>query len=152
MSVIAKCVPLLQRLCRRKKTVIGTCVIWAPPKQMQAILEGIEYLQQLDPEMFKRLTAERKYVLWHDKKHRTNAYAAYSISDPYLLNGREGVVIFLVQTILNRTAQDSLGRLRMKRADALAADRENRKQLFEFIKMHSFSPQLIKQYQTNAEK
>jgi hypothetical protein len=152
MYVIAKCVPLLQRLCRRKKTVIGTCVIWAPQKQMQAILEGIEYLQNLDSEMFNRLTVERKYVLWYDKKHRTNAYEAYSISDPYLLNGKEGVVIFLVQTVLNRTTQDSMGRFRVKRAEALVAGQANRKQLFEFINKHLFSPRLIKQYQINNEK
>jgi hypothetical protein len=152
LYLMAKCgLPLVVRLARRKKSVIGTCTIWAPPKQMQAILEGIEYLRKLDPEMFKRLTVEHKYVLFYHKKHRTIAYAAYSITDHYLLHGKEGVVIFLVQTILNRTMQDSLGRFRVKRSDALVADRENRKQIFEFVKKHSFSPKLVEQYRKSAE-
>jgi hypothetical protein len=45
-----------------KRSIVGTCTIIAPPKQMQIILEGITFLREIDSEMFKRLTVEQKYV------------------------------------------------------------------------------------------
>jgi hypothetical protein len=135
-----------------KRSIVGTCVILAPPKQTEAILEGIAYLRDIDSEMFKRLTAERKYVLWYHKESRKGAYEIYSITDRYLVNGKEGVVISLVQSVLDRDMKDSVGRLRVKPYDATAELRDGRRQILEFMKRHSFSPELVAQYQKLADK
>jgi hypothetical protein len=135
-----------------KRSIVGSCIILAPPKQTQIILEGIAYLQNIDTEMFKQLTVERKYILWYHKQHRTSAYEIYAINDRYLYHGKEGVVVCLVQTVLDRTMKDSLGRFGVKSYDSTAKLREGRQQIFEFVKRHSFSTELVKQYQKLIEK
>lgn len=135
-----------------KRSVVGNCIILAPPHQTQAILEGISFLEKIDLDMFRRLTADRKYILWYHKQRRGGACDVYSISDHYLRHGKEGVVICLVQSVLDRTMQDSLSGFDNQPNDYTAKNHERQRQLFEFIKKHSFSPQLIKQYQKLAEK
>jgi len=133
-----------------KRSVVGTCTILAPPKQMQIILEGTTYLRDIDPEMFRRLTAERKYFLSYHKKHRTSFKEFYTITDNGLLHGKEGVVICLVQIILIRDVKDSLGRFRINSSEEIAARRDYKQQIFEFVKRHSFSPKLVDHYQKLA--
>ncbi len=135
-----------------KRSVVGTCTILAPPKQMQIILEGITFLRDIDPEMFKRLTTERKYVLSYHAKHRTSFEEFHTITNNGMLHGKEGVAISLVQIILFRTAKDSLGQFGVDRLEEMAARRVYKKQIFEFVKKHSFAPHLIEHYQRLAEK
>jgi hypothetical protein len=135
-----------------KRSVVGKCVILAPSLQMQTIIEGISFLEKIDLDMFKRLTTDRKYFFWYHKQRRVGALDVYSITDHYLCHGKEGVVICLVQSVLDRAMIESLTGFSTQPGDRTVKNKERRQQLFEFIKKHLFSPQLVKQYQKLAEK
>jgi hypothetical protein len=138
--------PLL-RLFGCKRTIVGTCVILAPPKQMLIILQGIEYLRTLDSEMYQRLTAERRYVFWYNTAGRyLRILDIFSITDSFLLWGKEGVVTCFVQSVIGSALEQSP----FKRSKI--TDRQARQQLFEWLSKHSFSPELVKHYQEFAEK
>lgn len=135
-----------------KRSVVGTCTIFAPPKQTQIILEGITYLGEIDQEMFKRLTVERKYVFLYHKKQRVVLDGFNHITDDGLRYGKEGVAICLVQTILFRDVNDSLGRFGVDYSKKIASQCDFKQQIFEFVKKRSFSPKLVEHFQKTAEK
>ena len=93
-----------------KRSAVGSCIIFAPPKQMQIILEGVAFLQDIDPEMFRRLTVGRKYILSYHKTRRLKTLEFNTITDDGLRHGKEGVVICLLQIILFRDVTDFSGK------------------------------------------
>ena len=128
---------------------MGKCAIWAPPKQLHAILEGVKFLQAIDPEMFRRLTTARRYVVWYDPKHSLSCRDVFSITDNFLHWGREGVATCLVQNILDFTLlrlpfEKMLG---LERENIVAARREVLQRLLKWVSEHSFSEELVKQYE-----
>ncbi len=146
--------PLHVRLVGYKWTVMGRCTILAPQEQMCVILEGITFLQTVDPEMFHRLTAERRYVFWYHPKKFLQCREFFSITDNFLLWGKEGVVTCFVQSVLDLTLKylPAEGTLVENRQVAIAARREIQRELLKWISEHSFPPELVKQYEEIAEK
>ena len=143
----------VSRLTRRyKRSRLGKGLILAPPKQLQEILEGASYLQQLDPEMFRRLTAERGfYFFYSGEGHKYTQMRGIIIfmPDQYLRWGKEGIATFFVKTILDFNLkflpmEKALDRSRESSANA---NREIRIRIVEWLQKHSFPPELIKQYQ-----
>ena len=129
-----------------KRFVVGTCTILAPPKQMQAIMQGVEYLRTLDSEMFQRLTTERRYVFWYNKQHHMRCKEYFSVPDNYFLWGKEGVVTCFVQSIMTSSLEESP----FKKSPVTR--RQVQQQVFEWVKKNSFQPELVKQYQAFAEE
>jgi len=128
-----------------KKSVIGTCVILAPPNQTDQILKGIEYLRTLDSEMYRRLTAERRFLFFYKKGSYNRMLDIFSIPDNFLAWGREGVVTCLVQAVIGSAMEQSpLKESKLTRHQVL-------QQIYEWLKNHSFQPELIKQYEKFAE-
>jgi len=136
-----------------KRSVIGKCIIFAPPKQMQVILGGVTYLQTLDHKMFLRLTAERRYVFWYHKSLCLQCKEIFSISDNFILWGKEGVITCFVQCIFEFTSKSlPLEKTLDKNHEATVAKRRQIQQLvFEWLNKHSFAPELVKQYQESLE-
>jgi hypothetical protein len=144
--------PLAQRMHGYKRSVFGTCTILAPPKQMQIILQAITYLQKLDPEIFLCLTAKHRYIFWYHPGKYIQCRRVFSISDNFLFWGNEGVTTCFVQSILHFT----LWTLPSERGlitnrEAAAIHQEIQRQVFEWVKKHSFQPELVKQYEQFAE-
>jgi ABC-type xylose transport system permease subunit len=128
-----------------KRSVIGNCTILAPPKQMQLIMQGVEYLRTLDPEMFQKLTAEREYVFWYHKQRYMRCKEYFSIPDNFLLWGKEGIVTCFVQSIMSSSLEESPFK------KSLVTRRQVLQQVFEWVRKHSLPPELVKQYQEFAE-
>ncbi len=145
--------PLSLRLYGYKETIVGSCTILAPAKQMETILVGIEYLRTLDPEMFQRLTVENRYLFWYHPKRFLQSRDIFTITDNFLLWGKEGIAICFVQSVLDF----NLKYLPSKRTSArncemvVVARREIQRQVFEWTTKHSFPPELVKQYRVFAE-
>jgi hypothetical protein len=138
-----------------KRMSVGTCTIVAPVQKMSTILEGIELLRVLDPAMFQRLTAERPYVFLYNNTFRYQQMVEYSmISDRFLRWGKEGVAIFCVQCILDRSllwlpkSRDLL----WGPEKTLEARSEIQRQLFEWVKQRPFPPQLVTHYEGLAKQ
>ena len=145
-------IPLQLRLKGYKRSVFGACTILAPPKEMQIILQGITYLQTLDPEMFQRLTAEHRYMfLYHPQKY-LRFRRIFSITDNFLLWGNEGIATCFVQSILDFTLWVLPSERSLIKSNQVAATRQEiQRQVFEWVKKHSFRPELVKQYEKLAE-
>jgi hypothetical protein len=144
--------PLTLRLTGHKQSSMGTCTFLAPPKQMQIILEGVTYLQTLDPIYFLSLTAEHRYIFWYCPKMRDFECAnVFGVTDNFMCWGKEGVVVCFVQCVLAFNLWH-LKRSQVKNRKMSAEVRcDIQKQVFEFVKRHSFPPELVKQYQEYAE-
>jgi hypothetical protein len=124
---------------------VGTCTILAPPKQMESILQSIEYLRTLDPEMFQRLTTERRYIFWYTKRRYMRCKEYFSLSDNFLLWGKEGVVTCFVQSIIGSPLEDSpFKKSPVTRHQVL-------QQVSEWLRRHAFQPELVKQYEEFVE-
>ncbi len=143
--------PLHLRLSGYKRSDIGTCTILAPPKQMQIILEGVTYLQMLDSEMFRRLTAERRYIFWYFKQMPyLQCRDVFGITDNFMSWGKEGVVACFVQCVLYFNLEH-LRRSQIKNCKDSASTRcEMQKQVLEFLERYSFPSELVKQYRAFA--
>ncbi len=144
--------PLHLRLSGYEQSNIGACTILAPPKQMQIILEGVTYLQMLDSEMFRRLTAERRYIFWYFKQMPyLQCRNVFGITDSFMSWGKEGVVACFVQCVLYFNLEH-LRRSQIKNCkDSATTRHEMQKQVLEFLERHSFPAELVKQYQAFAE-
>lgn len=143
--------PVASYLDGFKRSIIGKCIIFAPPKQMQVIMDGVTYLQTLDPNMFMRLTAERRYVFWYYKRD-LQCREIFSICDNFILWGKEGVVTFFVQCILDYNLKLlPLDKTLGTREASAARRRQIQQLLFEWLNKQSFNPELVRQYQEFAE-
>ena len=140
-----------------KRFKIGRCTVVAPAKQLEIIREGLTHLQAIDPEMYRRLIDERCYRFWYKDKgaHQfLQCREIFAVADSYLSWGKEGVAIFFVQCMLDFNLQY----LRMVRtfdhsAEAAKAARgEIQKQVFNWVKKHSFPPELVKHYEVIAKE
>jgi hypothetical protein len=139
--------PLTLRLVGQERLVIGKCIILAPSKQMQIILQGITDLQTLDREMFLRLTAERRYIFWYHPKKYVHCREVFTITENFLLWGKEGVITCFVQAVLDFNLQYLPWERSMVEHRGEVADRHDiQQQVFEFLKKNSFSPELVEQY------
>lgn len=113
------------------------------------MLEGVKFLQAIDPEMFERLTTQRRYVVWYDPKRSISCRDIFSVTDSFLSWGREGVATCLVQNVLDFT----LLRLPFEKISGLehenliAARRETLQRLFKWVSKHSFPEEFVKQYE-----
>ena len=140
-------------LTRYRRVTMGAYVIVAPLNKMPLILQGFVYLQTIDMEMYQRLVKNRICLCYIQKlplssKQQKPLQEIYTITDNYLKWGNEGIAVCLVQTVLwhefrTRLSKDSKGHL--------AASFILKQQLYEWIKGHSFSPELVKQYQKALE-
>ena len=148
-------IPLGLFLSGHRRSRIGTCTLWAPRGKMGVILDGMAFLESVDPVMFKRVTAERRYVFWYNPKGPVLQAAKYfAITDKYLYWGQEGVAIFFVQCMLDFTLKylPQLRNLAWSPADTLAARSEIQGRLSEWIKQHPFPAELVVQYEKLAER
>jgi hypothetical protein len=139
-------------LVGQKRLVVGKCIILAPPKQMQIILQGITYLQTIDREMFLRLTAERRYIFWYHPKQFVECREIFTINENYLQWGKEGAVACFVQAIMDFNLKHlPLERSLFKKDYGVVADRyEIQQHVFEFVKKHSFPQELVDFYHEEA--
>lgn len=148
--------PLSQRMLGARSYRIGKCILLAPPKQLQAFLDGVAFVQTIDPKMFQRLTAEQRYVFIYKPKRNRGLYCReyFSITDKYLDWGKEGVALCLVQCILefNLVYLPAARSLVVNREALIKARCEVQKQLFNWLKEHSFSIELVKQYEIIAKQ
>jgi hypothetical protein len=143
--------PITLRLGGLKQFAVGKCIILAPPEQMQTIMQGITYLQTIDREMFLRLTAEHRYIFWYHPKRFMECREIFSINDNYLQWGKEGVVACFLQAIMDFNLKHlPLERSVFKKQVAVVDRREIQQQVFEFVKKHSFPPELVAFYQEEA--
>lgn len=145
--------PITFRVFGAQKRVIGRCIIIAPPEQMRVLLEGIEHLRSIDPIMFKSLTIDHQYVFWYHPKRYLSCRDVFSIPDSYFNWGKEGVVIAFVQSVLYFTIsyvnwEKNSFETSQKR---VARQNEIPKRLYEWMTRHSFSPELLQQYQEFAK-
>ena len=126
--------PHLFRLGGQKRVVVGKCIILAPPKQMQTILEGITYLQTIDREMFLRLTAERRYIFWYYPKRFLECNEIFTINDNYLQWGKEGAVACFVQAIMDFNLKHiPYVKSVFKKLEVAPDRREIQRHVFEFV-------------------
>ena len=132
-----------------KRSVTGTCIILAPHKQMQIILQGLTYLQALDPEMFQKLTTGRRYVFWFHKNHYSRCREYFTITDNFLLWGNEGVATCFVQSVMDSSLEKTSPFKKRKAAEITR--HQIQQQVFEWLNKHCFSPELTEQYKTWAE-
>jgi hypothetical protein len=140
-----------------KRADVGTCTIVAPPKQIKIILEGIEFLRTIDPSIFRRLTAEHRYIFVYVSKPvaRFQCRDIFSIDDACLSWGKEGICICLVQSILAFNLMylpvESSLVVGNRGREAFEARREIQQQLLKWMAGHSFSPVLVKHYEELAK-
>lgn len=146
--------PLHSRLVGYKCTHVGKCTFLAPPSQMRTILEGTTFLQTLDSKMFQQLTAERSYVFWYHPKRFQQCREFFSITDNFLLWGKEGVATCLVQSVLEFKLMflPFEKTLLENREAATAARREIQKRMLSWMSEHAISVELVKQYYEIAKK
>lgn len=128
-----------------KRTIVGTCTILAPPKQMETIMQGIAYLRTLDPEMFQRLTTKQRYVFWYTKHRYMRCYEYFALSNNFLLWGNEGIVTCFVQSIMASSLEQS------PFSKSTATRLQVQQQVFEWLKGHSFASELVNQYREFAK-
>jgi hypothetical protein len=144
--------PIHARLCGVKVIHVGKCTIMAPEKQMQIILAGVQFLQTVDLEMFRQLTAEYKFIFWYHPKHYLDYRDIFSITDKFLLWGKEGVAICFVQSILGFTLMElpSSKASIVDHRTALATRCDAKKRLASWISKHPFPAELVSHYQNIA--
>jgi hypothetical protein len=143
--------PLQLRLNGYRRSVFGTCTILAPPREMQIIQQGITYLQTIDQEMFLRLTGERRYIFWYHPKHFVECREIFTINENYLNWGKEGVIACFVQAIMDFNMKHlPLDRSLFKKHVAVVDRHDIQQQVFEFVKKHSFPPELVDFYRKEA--
>jgi hypothetical protein len=142
--------PVTLILAGWKRSVIGTCTILVPEKQRETILNGIAYLRTLDPEMYRLLTVEHKYVISYHPKRFLQICSVVFISDNFLLWGKEGVAVFLVQCVFGFTIDYPSWKNTVSRGVRNRTRREIQLRLFEWISKQPFSPELINQYREFA--
>jgi hypothetical protein len=145
--------PLSFRLFGAEQSIVGNCIIIAPAKQMKIILEGVEYMRHIDPGMFQNLTVHHRFLFWYHKSHFIQCRDVFTITDNYLLWGKEGVVIAFVQSILEYT----IGYLSWEKSifenhQAKSMRRHKIQQrLFEWMIQQQFSSELIEMYRKFAQ-
>lgn len=141
-----------------RRSVVGRCMIIAPPEKMKAILEGFTFLQSIDLVMFQKLTVERRYICFYLPKVTFQRREIFGISDAFLHWGKEGIATCLVQAVLNFALfylpRHSIdlgfrhpdGRCIGGSLEGVNACKEVQQELSQWMKTHSFSPGLLKQY------
>jgi hypothetical protein len=138
--------PFTLRLGGYKRSVVGTCTILAPQKQMQVILHGLTYLQALDSEMFQRLTVEQRYVFWYHKSRYLRCFEFFTITDNFLSWGDEGVAACFVQSILSLPLRKPF-----LNEDVVITRSQAQQQFSEWLKKHSISPNFSQHYQVTEK-
>jgi hypothetical protein len=140
-------------LCQCKLAYFGKFAILVPADKFKRILEGVEYLRAIDPAMFSRLTTERKYLCCYNKTQKQNQ-EFFTITDKHLAWGKEGVVVGLIDAILEFDLVESPARqgLMAKHSQRLVARFQVENGLYLWLEKHSFHPSLVKRYQTWAEE
>jgi hypothetical protein len=140
--------PTHARLVGYKRAVFGKCTIIAPAEKIQSIIDGIHYLETLDPQMFQRLTHEQEYVFWYHQKRFLSCENFYSITDNFLLWGKEGIAIFFVQSILDFNLRYLPSRAFSARNHTAKSNtvKEVQRKLFDWIQEHHFPAELADQY------
>jgi hypothetical protein len=133
-----------------KRSAIGKCIIVVPTNKTVAIVEGIAYLKGIDPEMHRLLTTEHKYLIWYHPKQFLQIRDIVTINDNFLLWGKEGVAILLVQCVLDFTIDYPAWKKTLSRKVRRRTRNEIQRQLFEWMSKHSFSSELLKQYREFA--
>jgi hypothetical protein len=141
--------PLVLGLEGYKRSKVGKCTFWAPPKRLHEILEGARFLQTLDPELFGRLTIERRYVVWYHPKISVSCRDVFSVTDNFILWGREGVALCLVQNVLDFTLLrlPFEKTLAWEKEDSVASRREMYQRIFRWLREHSFPEDLVNHYE-----
>ncbi len=138
-----------------KRMSVGTCTVLAPVQKMPTILEGIELLRVLDPSMFHRLTTERPCVFLYNNKFPYQQMLEYSlISDRFLRWGKEGVAIYCVQCILDRSLLwlPKSQNLTWSPERTFETRSEIQRQLFQWVKQRPFPAQLVAHYEGLAKQ
>jgi hypothetical protein len=130
----------------------GGCTIFAPPRVIKLFLEGVGFLKAADPDMFRRLTQEGRYVCVY-RQEVAQTYGYFGITDRFLSWGKEGVAAALVNAVLkNELYHAPLGlRWNPKFTEVVEARRQFSEQLFLWLDKHSTQSELVVYYERLSE-
>ncbi len=137
-----------------QKSVNGKCIILAPPKQMEVFIEGLAFLQEIDSNMFHRLTDDNHFFFVYVKNRTGSFDRFFCINDAFLSWGQEGVAIYFAQAVLDFSLMCLPAKMTRieTRTTRIITRCEIQKQLLNWIYQHShsFDAALVKHYEEIA--
>jgi hypothetical protein len=86
------------RLMGHSRLCVGTLTFWGPRDFLESCTESVRRIQELDPELFNRLTTKQKLEFYYSPKHLEQAYFVwlFSIDDTYTAWHSDGIIARLV--------------------------------------------------------
>jgi hypothetical protein len=102
--------------------------------------------------MFLRFTKRRLNITYsHNIRNKNNGGRFYGLHERYVKLGSEGIAAFLVSAILLSEASPSVNQCRLNDRE-LAALKIALRKVLEWMRQHSFHPELINSYRKVVEK
>jgi hypothetical protein len=89
---------IFNRLSRHSCLRIGTLTFWGPREFLESCTASVRRLQELDAELYARLTTRQRLEFYYDPKHLIQANYAwiFSIDDSYTAWHSDGIIARLV--------------------------------------------------------
>jgi hypothetical protein len=89
---------IIFRLMGYSRLRIGTLTFWGPRDFLESCTASVRRLQELDSELYARLTTQQKLVFCYMPKHLQQAYFAwiFSINDAYTVWQSDGIIARIV--------------------------------------------------------
>ena len=87
---------------RHSRLRIGTLTFWGPRNFLESCTASLQRLQELDSELFIRLTTQQKLVFYSNPKHLHQAAYIwiFSITDSYTVWRNDGIIARIVYSSL----------------------------------------------------
>jgi hypothetical protein len=144
-------IPVVSKLGGYRKLTFGSSIVWTPENRRESIIDGFDFLQSTDKKMFNCITAEGRFVFFYTAGKCSNFGGRYyGLEEQFVGWGREGIAVFLVQSILMREAVPTMNKVNLKQgapALRLVAPR-----VVEWMRAHSFRADFIEGYCSAAHK
>ncbi len=141
-------------ICGWQRLKFGTSVFWIPKQNAQMIRKGVELLRIRDPEMFSRLTSERRLIIYYfegSEFFRKSSHRLFFMHARFVEIGPEGVACFIVQSLMMAAAVRRVNQRRLDDQEKAALKPVSRN-MVEWLREHSFNPELISAYQKAVDR
>lgn len=145
-------IPLVSKLSGYQKLKFGSSIVWTPKNRREAIIDGLDYLREIDKQMYNCITADGRFVFFYTAgKYSNFGGRYYGLEEQVVRWGREGVAAFLVQSILMFKVSPSRNKVRLKQFELTALQCVPQRVL-EWMREHSFPANFIEAYSIYAKR
>jgi hypothetical protein len=150
LSITRLLIPLLYSISGCKRLKFNNCIIWTPKNRRQSIMDGIEFLQVHDPELFSCLTTKQRLIFFYSNIPTAKSGGRfYGIDEGFIKWGSEGIATSIVESFFLFKASHGIVRVRFNERDR-AAIKAVPQTVLDWMHKHSIRANLIDAYRSSS--